>query len=161
MYDVDEVSLTRFNIVLCELYNRKIHGKPSNSNIEYYYLTIDRYKKLDIDTINDTAEYLNTEYNYVYNQTHYIFKNYINIITQQNYIKPEIAECIYLPTGECVSIIKTFWIRWIQRVWKKIYKERQNVFNRRLSIQSLKYRELNGKWPQNCLVFPSIRGMLT
>jgi len=165
MYDPEEISLTRFNIVLCELYNNKIHGTPSpNSNIEYHYLTINRYKNLDSNKINELAEFVNTEYNnllYLLVSQHSIFRNYLNIVRQENYIKPEIAECIYLPTGECVSIIKTFWIRLIQKKWKKIYKERQKIFNRRLSMQSLKYRELNGTWPPSCLHYPSIKGMLS
>ena len=161
VYESEEPSLTRFNIVLCELYNQNIHGIPSpNTNIEYHYILISRYKKLELDYIEDSADYINSEYIVLYNKNHNIFKNYVNIISQQNYVKPEIAECINLPTGEIVSIIKTFWIKLIQRTWKRIYKERQNVFNRRLTIQSLKYRELTGKWPENCNILPSIHNML-
>lgn len=162
LYDGDEISSTRYNIVLCELYNDKVHGIPSlNSNVEYHYLTINRYKKLDIDRIYDTAEFINTEYICLPNQYHSIFRNYRNIITQHDYIKPEIAECIYLQTGECISIIKTFWIKIIQRKWKKIYKERKNTLIKRKSIRSLKYREINGKWPNDCSNYPSIKGMLS
>lgn len=161
-YSADEISLTRYSIALCELYNEKIHGVPSpNSNVKYHYLTINRYKKLDTSLIGEICEFINTEYIYLPNQYHNIFKNYRNIITQNDYIKPEIAECIYLPTGECISIIKTLWIKLIQRKWKKIFKERQNVLKKRLSISALKYREINGKWPDFCLIYPSIKGMLS
>jgi hypothetical protein len=161
VYESDEPSLTRFNIVLCELYNDNIHGPPlSNSDVAYHFIIISRYKKLEIDFIEDTADYINSEYIYLHNQRHKIFKNYINIITQPNYVKPEIAECMNLPTGEIVAILKTFWIKLIQRTWKRIYKERKNVFKRRSSIHALKYREITGKWPESCRSPPSIRGML-
>jgi len=161
IYENGENSLTRFNIVLCELYNNKIHGNPPiSSNVMYHYLTINRYKKLDMDVINDMCEFLNAEYIYLPNQNHNIFRNYRNII-RENYIKPEIAECIYLQDSESVCIIKTFWIKIIQRTWKRIVKERQNILNMRKSLQALYYRELNGKWPSYCHFYPSIKGMLT
>ena len=161
IYESGENSLTRFNIVLCELYNIKKHGiQPSTSNVMYHYLTINRYKKLDMDVINDMCEFLNAEYICLPNQNHNIFRNYRNII-RENYIKPEIAECIYLQDGESVCIIKTFWIRIIQRTWKRIFKERNNVIKNRSTIHALYYREINGKWPSYCYFYPSICGMLS
>jgi hypothetical protein len=109
----------------------------------------------------DTCDFINTEYLYLQNQEHYIFKNYRNIITRENYIKPEIAECIYLPQGESVCIIKTFWIKIIQKTWKKICKQRKEIIKRRCSLICLKYREINGKWPNCCNYYPSVKGMLS
>jgi hypothetical protein len=162
IYDSGENSKTRFNIVICELYNNNIHGvSPNNSNVIYHYLTIHRYKTLDMDIINDMCEFLNAEYIYIPNQHHNIFRNYRNIINKENYIKPEIAECIYLQNGESVCIIKTFWIKIIQRTWKRIFKERNNIIKERKSIHALFYREINGKWPSYCYYYPSIKGMLS
>jgi hypothetical protein len=76
---------------------------------------------------------------------HPFIRNYEAIISDDNYIKPEIAEVIYLSSGECIAILKTFWIRIIQRTWKRVYKERQNIFLIRKSPLSLRYRERNGK----------------
>ena len=163
-YDAEDVSRTRFNIVLCEIYNEKIHGKPYiGSNVQYHYLTINRYKKLDMKVIDDVTEYLNYEYRHIHspNSNHIIFPNYSNIIVQDNYIRPQIAECLYLKTGECIAIIKTFWIKIIQRAWKRVYKERQCMFMKRRSLSALKYREYNGNWPDICLIYPSLRGMLS
>ena len=42
---------------------------------------------------------------------HPFIRNYKNIISNTNYIKPEIAEIFYLSGDECISILKTFWIR--------------------------------------------------
>jgi hypothetical protein len=54
-------------------------------------------------------------YNIPYGNT---IRNFAKIICNKNYIKPEIAECIILPTGETIAILKTFWIRIIQKVYK-------------------------------------------
>jgi hypothetical protein len=161
IYEPEECSKTRFNIVLCELFNEAIHGSPlPNSIVAYHFLTMNRYKKLHLEILNDLTEYINIEYQLYYNKNHPIFKNYRNIVTRPNYIKPEIAECLYLTCGRCICIIKTFWLKIIQRKWRKIYNERQNIFKKRCSIQALKYREVNGKWHET-LIYPSIRGMLT
>ena len=92
---------------------------------------------------------------------HKLIRNYHNIISQPNYIKPEIAECIYLETGECVAILKTFWVRLIQRKWKNICKERKRVIRERCNFKSLRHRELYGKWPKYCLTYPKLQGMLS
>ena len=107
----------------------------------------------------------NPFYNEYYNdsevESHNILRNYQNIIARLDYIKPEIAECIELESQYSVAIIKTIWIKLIQRKWKKIYAERKNVIRQRAQFSSLKTRELTGKWPQHCLYLPTIRGILS
>ncbi len=80
---------------------------------------------------------------------------------QHNTYSPQVVQCIMLPGEECVAIIKTFWIRWIQRKWKNIYKTRLDIINKRKAPASLIYREYNGNWPLSCSRLPSIQGMLT
>lgn len=73
---------------------------------------------------------------------HPIIRNYHNIVSRADYIKPEIAQCITLPTLETIAILKTFWIRIIQKKWKKIYKERQDMIKKFGNPTNLKMREL-------------------
>jgi hypothetical protein len=162
VYEPEEISKTRFNIVICELYNWKLHGKPSkNSNIDKHYLVVNRFKRLNIKSINIIASYINSEYRNLSNKKHNIFINYENIILQNNYIKPEIAECMYLNDNECVAILKTFWIKIIQRKWKNIYKERKEILKKRCTLNALRFKELYGTWPDYCFHYPSLRGMLS
>ena len=51
IYDYDEISPTKYNIVLCELYNSKLHGNTNNNDVNNHYLLINRIKKLDINFI--------------------------------------------------------------------------------------------------------------
>jgi len=102
----------------------------------------------------------------IYNSTflryrHPIIRNYDSIIGKPDYLKPEIAECIYLDTGECICILKTFWLRLIQRTWRKIFKQRRHMFQIRHTLKSLRYREMYGKWPIACNNMPTIHGMLS
>lgn len=55
-------------------------------------------------------------------------------------------------------VIKTFWLKIIQRAWKRTFAERVQILNKRKNPASIQYRNLNGKWKYNNM--PSIRGLL-
>jgi hypothetical protein len=44
-------------------------------------------------------------------------------------------------------VIKTFWIKIIQRVWRRVFRERQRIIYGRSSLKSIQYRELHGCFP--------------
>jgi hypothetical protein len=136
VYEAEEPSLTKYNIVLCELYNREYHGY-SDGEINNHYLSFIRFRNYDY--------------------------NYIKSLIRQNpaRFRLEIAECFYLPSYHCVSILKTHWVKLIQRTWKKIYKRRKEIILIRSHPNSLNYREINGTWPKNCSIYPTLKGMLT
>ena len=159
-YKPEEQGLTKYYISISELYNKRIHGNV-NSDVLYHYLVYYRFKILDMNSINNVSNNINNGYLELDNQTHDIFRNYNQIITRENYIKPEITECIYLNTGHCIAILKTFWLRLIQRKWKNIIKERKNIIKKRCNPNSLTHREITGKWPEDCLRFPQLKGMLS
>ena len=112
-----------------------------------------------VNYINEIIDFTFNSYSYLPNQYHIIFRNYKNIIRNSNYIIPEIAECIKLENEEYITIKKTFWIRIIQRKWKKIFKIKQEVFRKRILSSSLRYREIYGKWPIDCRYNPTLKGM--
>ena len=181
----------KYDLVLCELYNRNIHGLSDDTiqEVDGHYLVLNKFNgktnrllddeeydtddnltdndDIDTDTDADTVISTINEFASMYNEyyadnivDHIIIRNYQNIINKPNYIKPEIAQCIILETQHSVAIIKTLWIKIIQRKWKKIYKERKIIMRRRMSTSSLSTRELTGRWPSHCIYLPSIQGML-
>ena len=163
LYDSDEECSTKYTIILCDLYNPNIHG-----DCEYFvlcqFLVHCKYKYFDVNFINSTCNYLNKQYKLLISQdqnkiNHPIYKNYLNIISRNNYIKPEIAQCIYLNSYECIAILKTFWIRLIQRTWKKVYKERQNIINKKFQLSAIRNREINYNFIRYP-TFPSLKGMM-
>lgn len=166
-YEPEETSSTKYNIILCELYNKFIHGPTTNEGVKYHRLVICRFKLFDIDYINDAVFDYSERYeemveeNHIAIRKHHIYKNYRQIVSNENYIQPEIAQCIYLPTNECISILKTFWIKIIQRKWKKVLEERKEIIKKRRNPFYIKYREIYGKWPKECFWYPTIIGMLS
>jgi hypothetical protein len=57
-------------------------------------------------------------------------------------------------------VLKTYWIRLIQRHWKKFFKEKQRVIINRCTLKSLKYFELHGKYLPECKIYYSLQGMM-
>jgi hypothetical protein len=166
MYDPDEPSTTRFNIVLCELHNERLHGIGNNLDVRNHYLVNSRFKTLITESIDDCIALYKGQYHRLthsrneQSRTHPIYRNYASIISKTNYIRPEIAECVYLESQECVAILKTIWIRLIQRKWKNIMKIRQDVLSKRRHPIALRFKEYSGRWPNDCLHYPGLHGML-
>ena len=160
-------------IVLCEIFNMLIHGYDdvrSDPNVIGHYLSIDSfnldefYEDENGETeINIVAYLHNAKYQeLLYSISNHLFiKNYLNIIRNPSYIKPEIGLCLQLTGGETVVILKTFWLRLIQRTWKKIYKNKQIINQRRSIVSNILYRSQNGKWPYDCNRLPTLNGMLS
>jgi hypothetical protein len=95
-----------------------------------------------------------------YNYAHPAIRNYQNIISNPNYIRAEIGEYIILPTQEAITILKTFWIRIIQKKWKKVFKQQQQIIQERCKLQNLNIRRITGYWPEYCNILPGLKGML-
>ena len=167
----------KFKLALCELHCSRIHGGKENG----HYLVIHCFNSLDTITDEDIYEdedeepdedesinYLMwvTRYNYediIYRfqqNPHRMIRNYLNIISDSNYIKPEIIVRLKLPNGYRVAILKTFWIRIVQRKWKKVFAERMRIIELRKKICNMQWRFIKGQWPFECSYMPSIVGML-
>lgn len=122
--------------------------------------------KIHNDIVSLKQKYFNlslcfTRYKELYNYNHPVIRNYQNIISKPNYIKQEIGEYIILPTQEAITILKTFWIRIIQKKWKKVFKQKQQVFKERCKIQNINSRRILGYWPSYCNRLPGLKGMLS
>jgi FAD synthase len=58
-------------------------------------------------------------------------------------------------------IVKTHWLRLIQRKWKKVFAERCRIREGRKAIKSLNYREFKGCWIRGFNYLPGLNGMLS
>lgn len=74
--------------------------------------------------------------------------------------QPQIGETMILPGDEMVVILKTIWIRLLQRTWKNICARRKEIMRKRCDAQSIKEHERSGKWPVECQEMPGLRGMM-
>lgn len=161
-------------LMLCVLHDLGVHGKTEDSdpNIETHYLVYDRYhpnslfdnlsiEEREFNSIISDIAYLNNIYLCHCSTSHPTIRNYVNIISRPNYIKAEIGEYIILPTQEAIAILKTFWLRIIQKKWKKVFQERKNIIKQRCYLSNLSIRTIRGRYPDYCVNLPGIRGMLS
>lgn len=151
---------SKFKLAIVNLWNGKIHGivpdneipneeqlskyfiNDSSINIEEFfdkgnYRYIGRYIKM----MNDEISY-KIDINEFGNYYSHIFNNLI----EKKIIGLQIIEPITIGLYE-LAMIKTHWIRLIQRRWREIMKKRlqskKNLFN-------LRHREIYGKYPESC-----------
>ena len=177
----------KYYLMLCELHYPGRHGKTEDSdpNIETHYLVYDRFDGISYDTdydsddsdddsedeynnvfmkLNSEIKWLREHYlnslNTLYLENHPIIRNYHNIIKNPNYIKAEIGEYIILPTQEAIAILKTFWLRIIQKKWKKVFQERKNIIKQRCNLLNLLTRELSINLINLYKNLPGLKGML-
>ena len=140
----------------------------TESDEEFDYDTYDNDEtnlpRINYDIISLKQKYFNLSICFTrypnYNYAHPAIRNYQNIISNPNYIRAEIGEYIILPTQEAITILKTFWIRIIQKKWKKVFKQQQQIIQERCKLQNLNIRRITGYWPEYCNILPGLKGML-
>lgn len=67
---------------------------------------------------------------------------------------------LYIHNNVYIAILKTFWIRIIQRTWKRIMNKRQEIIQLRKRLNSIHHYEKTGKFPSSLRYLPNIFGML-
>ena len=72
----------------------------------------------------------------------------------------EIMKTVTIGNDITRVIIKTFWLKIIQRTWKNILKNRALIWKKRGRISSLRHREIYGQWPTSLMSLPCLRGCL-
>jgi hypothetical protein len=65
-----------------------------------------------------------------------------------------------LPSGEYVGVSQLYWIKLVQRTWKKQFQKREEVLRLRKNPFEIIDHERNGKWSVEASHLPTLRGML-
>jgi hypothetical protein len=151
-----------------------------NGNLEQYYNEIFDYEEnyYEEDKINN--KYYIGMYTYYSNDIllastvslHSFFKYNINIIIYYLYsnclfffrmTEPNvnILKLCITSDGTYTVLIKTFWLKIVQRHVKKLYREQYMLAKRRGNLKSLHYREINGKYAEGLNNFPTLYGILS
>jgi hypothetical protein len=74
--------------------------------------------------------------------------------------KIEIMKLAVLEDQTYSVVIKTHWIRLIQRHWRSMLKKRNEIIRGRKHPAALLWREVTGKFPHGLNVFPSLIGLM-
>jgi hypothetical protein len=104
-------------------------------------MSLPTFYKYDISTLTD---YLRLHSDFPYNTTPRI--HLIQLCIENGFYK---------------AVIKTFWLRIIQRTWKRIYKEKMRVVIARGIPTTQHYFATHGKYPCGLNRLPGLAGMIT
>ena len=72
----------------------------------------------------------------------------------------DIMKLSILDDSTHIVILKTHWLRIVQRTWRKIYNERKVVLKKRMMPETRLLLEISGRYPQYASYMPTIKGML-
>lgn len=72
----------------------------------------------------------------------------------------EIIQLKIMPDLTYVPIVKTHWLRLVQKHWQHAYALRKQIIERRKTLAALHYFELHGKHIDGLHYLPSIQGLM-
>jgi hypothetical protein len=141
-----------------EIYQEDSHHVYGEKEHDHYYIGL--AKRISIETllmVNSVSA--NTFFMYSFPRIRDYLAKY-SILNIQN-AKVHIMKLCILPDDTYSVILKTHWLRLVQRHWKKIFKERKHVIKGRCKIQNRFYKEIHGRYPYGLNYVPTIHGMLS
>jgi len=135
---ISSESFLKYNFITLLLYliNNLFYIINIDALLELYISRNRRYNSDFVVTVKDTLS---------------LFSNYkVNII--EVYIDPR--------DSTYNAIIKTIWLKLIQRKWKKIFEERKQILMNRTKVSSILYKQIKGRYPDGMNSLPTLHGML-
>jgi hypothetical protein len=133
----------RLCLGICEFYTPTLHGpcEPPVSDYFHYTCEVELSEFYDDSVFAFMAQYTGT-----YRYTGVVRAHWTIINRPNRYPLLEIVQPVYMePGGECVAVLKTFWLRLVQRRWKRIFAERRRRVSQLLKPYGLMKREIGCK----------------
>jgi hypothetical protein len=147
----DEIEIER-------IYNEDVHHLESDKTHGKYYIGLCKYMPnpkffLMLNTISSRAYFR-------HNGVHVLKYLYYYGSVRLQCPKIEIMKLEIVEDGTYSVVLKTHWIRLIQRHWRLIFAKRQAILNARKKINNIRTREITGKFPYGLNVLPNLIGIL-
>ena len=126
----------------------------------HYYIGLYEYIRSQSELLLGTTVSPKTYYKYTCNVSRYL-RAYSIIRNKYSTKNIHIMQLKIDTHNTYTVVIKTYWIRLIQRHWKKIYKERMSFIQIRKRLSNQRHFELNGRYVSGNNNLPSsLYGML-
>jgi hypothetical protein len=155
--DVDSNYDDEIEEIIEDIYFHEEQFLDSEKQDNHYYIGINKVSRdnnyilyANSITIPSFFRY-NIKHVGLYLQEYSIFKCNPNI---------DIMKLFILDDYTYTVVLKTHWLRIIQRHWKNIYLRRKHAIKKRKQLQARMYFEKHGRYPDNSYIIPTLRGML-
>ena len=153
--DSDQEQTSKYTLGFCDLYHPYYHGEHEKNDdlIETQYLYMMPTNLHNSEQIMSQRIYRLMQRRHIhgsYESEHPHIRNYKSYSTHINHIGPQIIEVVEGPHDYTTAVIKTHYLRLLQRKWKKVVAERKMIIALRKQPKAIMYRRTHGKWPSNC-----------
>ena len=154
--------MTKYYLAITEIYNPKKHGEGPKDLYTHFLssmiITSDEFMEeypsgyiadLKMQMNSRINIYLQNKYGENWYNSHPIINNYKNIINNGKDLSVEIVKGYNYTINEFPELnysfctLQTFWLKLLQRKWKKYYK---NILLPRKNFKILQKRQITGKW---------------
>ena len=129
----------------------------SEKEDNHYYIGNSRVSQDKLYILYANAVTPTTFFRFDINHVKSYLHDYSIFVTNSNI---DIMKLFILDDHTYTVVIKTYWLKIIQRHWKKIFSQRKYCISRRRQIKTMMYVERNGMYPYDCHSMPGLQGML-
>jgi len=130
----------------------------SEKRNDHYYIGL--YKHIRYDQLLVFLNAISVKTFYKYSYIHVLKYLYYYSSVRLHQPKVEIMKLHILNDGTYSVVLKTHWIRLIQRHWRKALQIRKQMMKKQMHLWSLYYREIRGKFPRGLNNMPTLSGLM-
>lgn len=138
------------------IFEDELNYLDSEKQNDNYYIGIGSRMNSSYEILYANSVTPHSFFKYSYNNIHYYLQDYSIFKTNSNI---DIMKLIILDDSTYTVLIKTYWLRLIQRHWKKIYKIRKDMLSNRMTIPSIRFNYAHGHYNEHHRL-PGLTGML-
>ena len=140
-----------------EIYSREQLFLDSEKQNGQYYIGLSKHmKSRDILLLNAISAKSFYKYSYIHVLKYLYYYSLVRLY-QPNV---EIMKLYILNDGTYSVVLKTHWIRLIQRHWRKALQIRKQIMKKQMLVSSLYHREIYGKFPNGFNKLPTLYGLM-
>lgn len=140
-----------------EIYSREQLFLDSEKQNSQYYIGLSKHMKsrhiLLLNAISANSFY---KYSYIHVLKYLYYYSLVRLY-QPNV---EIMKLYILNDGIYSVVLKTHWIRLIQRHWRKALQMRKQIMKKQMLVSSLYHREIYGRFPTGFNKLPILNGLM-
>jgi hypothetical protein len=141
-----------------EIYTDEQSFLDSEKQNGKYYIGLAKHMKSRQILLLNT---ISTKTFYKYSYIHVLKYLYYYSIVRLYQPRVEIMKLYILNDGTYSVVLKTHWIRLIQRHWRKALLMRKQIMKKQMHLSSLYHREIYGRFPYGMNKIPMLSGLMS
>jgi hypothetical protein len=145
--------------VINEIFRKEQLHLDSPKQSGRYYIGLHKYIKYDKVLLMLNSISMKTFYKYAY--IHVLKYLYYYSIARLYHPNIEIMKLSVLEDGTYSVVLKTHWLRLVQRHWRKAFNLRKEMMKKQMLVSSILYREIYGRFPSDICVLPRLDGLMS